>query len=154
MVGSVETSPSHQLLAWSEDTTGNEHYTIRVKVTQQISLRDQVQLHRVWSPCFACQQMSLQQRYIFEKNLIKWMYKNTILSISCLKCRTLPQTRKSWILFRIPVEILCGLETISTYSLSQKILRRGNTTSNLHSVNSVEVLNLVVLSGLTRYGDE
>ncbi|GAX79477.1 hypothetical protein CEUSTIGMA_g6918.t1 [Chlamydomonas eustigma] len=31
LVGSVETSPNHELLAWSEDTTGNEHYTIRVK---------------------------------------------------------------------------------------------------------------------------
>lgn len=33
MVGSVEPSPDHSRLAWSEDTTGNERYTVRVKVS-------------------------------------------------------------------------------------------------------------------------
>lgn len=32
MVGCVEVSPNHQLMAWTEDTTGNERYTLRVMV--------------------------------------------------------------------------------------------------------------------------
>lgn len=32
MVGTLETSPDHKLLAWAEDTTGNERYTLHVKV--------------------------------------------------------------------------------------------------------------------------
>ena len=39
MVGSVEPSPDHSLLAWSEDTTGNERYTLRVKVSVTSSPR-------------------------------------------------------------------------------------------------------------------
>ena len=32
MTGSVDPSPNHQLLAWTEDTVGGEKYTLRVKV--------------------------------------------------------------------------------------------------------------------------
>lgn len=31
-VGSVEVSPDHKLLAWTEDTKGGEKYTLHVKV--------------------------------------------------------------------------------------------------------------------------
>jgi protease II len=31
-VGSVETSPNNKMLAWTEDTSGNEKYTLYVKV--------------------------------------------------------------------------------------------------------------------------
>lgn len=31
MVGGVETSPDHKLLAYAEDTSGNEKYTLHVK---------------------------------------------------------------------------------------------------------------------------
>jgi protease II len=31
-VGSVETSPNNKMLAWTEDTSGNEKYTLNVKV--------------------------------------------------------------------------------------------------------------------------
>jgi protease II len=36
-VGGVETSPSQQLLAWTEDTVGGEKYTLRVKVHPAMS---------------------------------------------------------------------------------------------------------------------
>ncbi len=35
MVGCVEVSPNHQFVAWTEDTTGNERYTLRVMVGQK-----------------------------------------------------------------------------------------------------------------------
>ena len=37
MVSSVEPSPDARLLAWSEDTTGNEHYTLHVKVERELA---------------------------------------------------------------------------------------------------------------------
>lgn len=33
-IGSISPSPNHQMLAWTEDTTGNEKYTLHVKVGQ------------------------------------------------------------------------------------------------------------------------
>jgi protease II len=34
-VGSVETSPNNKMLAWTEDTSGNEKYTLYVKVSSR-----------------------------------------------------------------------------------------------------------------------
>jgi protease II len=36
-VGSVETSPNNKMLAWTEDTIGNEKYTLYVKVRSRVT---------------------------------------------------------------------------------------------------------------------